>query len=40
MNAGDLATENNDMPKAMAEYRAAMEMFPANTEMQYWTAIT
>jgi len=40
MNAGDLATEKNDMPKAMAEYHAAMEMFPANTEMQYWTAIT
>ncbi len=40
MNKGDLATEKNDMPAAMKEYHAAMQMFPANTEMQYWTAIT
>ena len=24
----------------MNEYNAAMEMFPKNLEMQYWTAIT
>ena len=40
MNNGDLATEKNDMEKAMNEYNAAMKMFPENLEMQYWTAIT
>lgn len=40
MNNGDLAVEKNDMNKAMEEYNAAMNMFPENLEMQYWTAIT
>ena len=40
MNNGDLAVEKNDMNAAMNEYGAAMKMFPANLEMQYWTAIT
>jgi uncharacterized Ntn-hydrolase superfamily protein len=40
MNNGDLATEKNDMVKAMTEYNAAMQLMPANLEMQYWTAIT
>lgn len=40
MNNGDLAVEKNDMAAAMQEYNAAMKMFPANLEMQYWTAIT
>ena len=40
MNAGDLAVEKGDMPGAMAEYGAAMKLFPQNLEMQYWTAIT
>lgn len=40
MNNGDLAVEKNDMQTAMAEYNAAMKMFPQNLEMQYWTAIT
>lgn len=40
MNRGDLAVEKNDMAKAMNEYNAAMKLFPANLEMQYWTAIT
>jgi uncharacterized Ntn-hydrolase superfamily protein len=40
MNKGDLAIEKNDMNLAMQEYTAAMKMFPANLEMQYWTAIT
>jgi uncharacterized Ntn-hydrolase superfamily protein len=40
MNNGDLATEVNDMKRAMQEYEAAMKMFPNNLEMQYWTAIT
>jgi uncharacterized Ntn-hydrolase superfamily protein len=40
MNEGDLAVENNDMPKAMSLYGSAMKMFPDNLEMQYWTAVT
>ena len=40
MNSGDLAVEKNDMSMAMNEYNAAMKIFPANLEMQYWTAIT
>jgi uncharacterized Ntn-hydrolase superfamily protein len=40
MNDGDLAVEKNDMAKAMAEYKAAMQLFPDNLEMQFWTAIT
>ncbi len=40
MDKGDLATEKNDMPLAMKEYRSAMQLFPKNLEMQYWTAIT
>lgn len=40
MNSGDLAVEKNNMILAMNEYNAAMKLFPANLEMQYWTAIT
>jgi len=40
MNKGDLAVEKSDMIAAMNEYNAAMKMFPANLEMQYWTAVT
>jgi len=40
MNNGDLAVEKNDMNVAMTAYSAAMKMFPANLEMQYWTAIS
>ncbi len=40
MNRGDLAVEKNNMQEAMKEYNAAMNMFPQNLEMQYWTAIT
>ena len=40
MNNGDLATEKNDMKLAMDEYNAAMQMFPDNLEMKYWTAVT
>ncbi|MEZ0611345.1 DUF1028 domain-containing protein [Fibrella sp. WM1] len=39
MNAGDLATEKNDMKGAMDAYGSAMKLFPKNLEMQYWTAI-
>jgi uncharacterized Ntn-hydrolase superfamily protein len=40
MNAGDLAVEKNDMPKAMAHYKSAQQLFPENEEMQFWTAVT
>ncbi|WNB17559.1 DUF1028 domain-containing protein [Marivirga arenosa] len=40
MNQGDLYVEKAQMQEAMNEYNAAMEMFPDNLEMQYWTAIT
>ncbi len=40
MNEGDLYVEKNEMKNAMEAYNAAMEMFPDNLEMQYWTAIT
>ncbi|MGM0580422.1 MAG: DUF1028 domain-containing protein [Bacteroidota bacterium] len=40
MNQGDLYVEEGAMQEAMNEYNAAMEMFPENLEMQYWTAIT
>jgi uncharacterized Ntn-hydrolase superfamily protein len=40
MNEGDLAVEKNDMAAAMTAYGAAMKLFPANLEMQYWTAVT
>ncbi|MCE7992845.1 MAG: DUF1028 domain-containing protein [Roseivirga sp.] len=39
MNAGDVAVENGDMPKALQEYGAAEEMFPDNLEMKYWKAV-
>lgn len=40
MNLGDLAVEKSDMSAAMEYYRKAMNLFPQNLEMQYWTAIT
>lgn len=40
MNNGDLAIEKGDMVKALEEYNAAMEKFPDNIEMKYWTAIS
>lgn len=40
MNKGDLAVEKNDMNLAMDEYNAAMQMFPENLEMKYWTAVS
>jgi uncharacterized Ntn-hydrolase superfamily protein len=39
MNAGDLATEKNEIPKALFEYKTAEDMFPANLEMKYWHAV-
>jgi uncharacterized Ntn-hydrolase superfamily protein len=40
MNAGDLAVEKGNMTLAMNEYNSAMQMFPENLEMKYWTAVT
>lgn len=40
MNKGDLAVEKSDMKLAMDEYNAAMQMFPENLEMKYWTAVS
>jgi uncharacterized Ntn-hydrolase superfamily protein len=40
MNAGDLAIEHGDEEKALQEYGAAMEMFPKNVEMKFWTAVS
>ena len=40
MNAGDLATEKNDMTLAMKEYNTAQQLFPENAEMKFWTAVT
>jgi len=39
MNNGDLAVEKNDMDLAMKEYASAMNMFPDNLEMKFWTAV-
>lgn len=39
MNAGDLAVEQNDNDRALAEYSAAAKLVPDNAEMIYWHAI-
>jgi uncharacterized Ntn-hydrolase superfamily protein len=39
MNAGDLAVEKNDIPKALFEYKSAEDLFPENLEMKYWHAV-
>ena len=39
MNAGDLATEQKDNERALAEYGAASRLVPDNAEMIYWHAI-
>ena len=39
MNAGDLAVEQKDNDRALAEYRAAAELVPDNVEMVYWHAV-
>jgi len=35
MNAGDVAIENNNVEKALYEYKTAEMMFPSNLEMKY-----
>lgn len=39
MNAGDLAVEQKDDDRALAEYRAAATLVPGNAEMEYWHAV-
>ncbi len=39
MNRGDLAMEEEDVEKALDQYGKAMELFPDNLEMKYWTAV-
>jgi uncharacterized Ntn-hydrolase superfamily protein len=40
MDKGDLAIEHDDMEKALKEYDSALNMFPENLEMKFWTAIS
>ena len=40
MDEGDLAIEHNDMEKALKEYDSALNLFPENLEMKFWTAIS
>jgi len=40
MDKGDLAIEHNDMEKALKEYDSALNMFPENLEMKFWTAVS
>jgi len=40
MDKGDLAIEQNDMEKALEEYDSALNLFPENLEMKFWTAIS
>lgn len=40
MDEGDLAMEHQDMGTALKEYDSALELFPKNLEMKFWTAIT
>jgi uncharacterized Ntn-hydrolase superfamily protein len=39
MNAGDLAVEQRDNDRALAEYGAAAKLVPDNAEMVYWHAV-
>jgi len=40
MNAGDLALEKQDLPRALAEYGRAAELYPENLEIVFWNAFT
>ena len=40
MDKGDLAIEHNDMEKALKEYDSALNLFPENLEMKFWTAVS
>ena len=40
MDEGDLAMEHSDMETALKEYDTALNLFPKNLEMKFWTAVT
>ena len=40
MDKGDLAIEHDDMEKALKEYDSALNLFPENLEMKFWTAVS
>ncbi|GAH00167.1 unnamed protein product, partial [marine sediment metagenome] len=40
MDEGDLAMEHSDMETALKEYDSALNLFPKNLEMKFWTAVT
>jgi uncharacterized Ntn-hydrolase superfamily protein len=40
MDEGDLAMEHSDMKTALKEYDSALNLFPENLEMKFWTAVT
>ncbi len=40
MDKGDLAIEHNDMEEALKEYDSALNLFPENLEMKFWTAVS
>ncbi len=40
MNAGDLALEQGDLPRALAEYARAAELQPESVEIRFWNAFT
>jgi uncharacterized Ntn-hydrolase superfamily protein len=40
MNAGDVALEKQDLPRALAEYGRAAELYPESTEIVFWSAFT
>ncbi|NVM17023.1 MAG: DUF1028 domain-containing protein [Candidatus Lokiarchaeota archaeon] len=40
MDKGDLAMEHSDMEAALREYDSALNLFPKNLEMKFWTAVT
>lgn len=39
MNRGDIAMEEENIEEALEQYGKAMELFPDNLEMKYWTAV-
>jgi len=40
MNKGDVAIEHDNMTNALKEYNFALNMFPNNLEMKFWTAVS
>ncbi len=40
MNKGDVAIEHDNMTNALKEYNSALNMFPNNLEMKFWTAVS